>query len=147
MLGPINRNPDEKTLRQFGWIMLGGCGVLGFLLGWLRLPAEGRWTWSSPGLQGAILLLWTAGAATFVASRASLEWTRALYVGWMRATRPVGVAVFTVGLTLMFLTVLPVFSLIIRLSDPLRRTLRSSGSYWEDVKPYDPTPRRMARPF
>ncbi len=147
MLGPINQNPDEKTLRQFGWIMLGGCGGLGWLLGWLRLPSGERWTWSSPGLQGAILLLWTAGAAVFVVSRVSPGWTRAGYVGWMRATRPVGVAVFTAGLTVMFLAVLPVFSLILRLSDPLRRTLRPSGSYWEDVKPYDPTPQRMARPF
>jgi hypothetical protein len=64
----------------------------------------------------------------------------------MSVVVPIGVFMTTIGMTLIFVLVLPVFSLI-RFSDPLRKKLHKEGTYWEDARPYEPTIERMTRPF
>ena len=71
---------------------------------------------------------------------------RTRYVGWMSLVVPIGIFMTTIGMTLIFVIVLPVFSLI-RFSDPLRKKLHHGETYWEDPRPYEPTLERMTRPF
>jgi hypothetical protein len=41
---------------------------------------------------------------------------------------------------------LPLFSLIVRFGDPLRKKL-GGATYWEPYRPHEPTLERMRRPF
>ncbi len=147
MLAPVNRNPDARTLRQFGWIMLGGFAFLAMLLWRLKVPAEARWQWVGARAQWGCVALLLLGTGVFALSKTSPAATRRLYVGWMTAARPLGIVMFVVGLSLMFFLALPVFALILRFNDPMRRRLGAETTYWEPVKPYAPTLERMARPF
>ena len=67
----------------------------------------------------------------------------------MSVTVPIGIAVSTVLLTVLYFVLLPVFSVIVRFGDPLRKKLSRGGaeSYWEDHKPYEVTLDRMERLF
>ncbi|MCC7293418.1 MAG: hypothetical protein IT449_15265 [Phycisphaerales bacterium] len=147
MLAPVNRNPDARTLRQFGWIMLGGFAFLALLMWRIKVPVEARWQWIGARAQWGCLGLLLLGAGMFALSRISPPATRRLYVGWMTASRPLGVAMFVLGLSLMFFLALPLFALIVRFNDPMRRRLYAEATYWEPVKPCPPTLERMARPF
>jgi hypothetical protein len=69
-----------------------------------------------------------------------------LYVTWMRASTPIGLAMSTVLLSVLFLFMLPLFSLVVRLGDPLRKKLGET-TYWEDYKPHEATLERMRRLF
>ncbi|UCF32729.1 MAG: hypothetical protein JSV78_10385, partial [Phycisphaerales bacterium] len=86
------------------------------------------------------------GPLLFASSLASYPVARAVYVTWMSIVVPIGIFVSTIVMTLLFVVVLPVFSLI-RFSDPLRKKLHKEGTYWEEAKPYEPTIERMTRPF
>ena len=67
-------------------------------------------------------------------------------IAWMSITVPIGIAMSTLLLTIMFILVLPLFSLIVRLADPLRKRL-SGSSYWENYPKHPPTLDRLRRPF
>ncbi len=60
---------------------------------------------------------------------------------------PLGIVMSTIALSILFFVLLPVFSLIVRRSDPLRKKITRSGTYWEDYKHYEPTLDRMQRQF
>jgi hypothetical protein len=71
---------------------------------------------------------------------------RLLYIVWMTGAMYLGLVVTTVLLSVLFVILLPLFSLI-RLSDPLRLRMKSSGSYWEDPTPHEATLERTRRQF
>lgn len=71
---------------------------------------------------------------------------RPIYMGWMTVTVPIGIVMSTILLTLLYFILLPVFALIVRSGDPLRRRL-GANSYWEDYKPYEHSLERMGRLF
>lgn len=147
MLAPVNRNPDARTLRQFRLLMFAAMTGLAVLAWYRTIYSEA--VWNGPvfiAMYGGFAL-WALALLVLLFSWSSEAATRSLYVGWMSATRPLGVLMFTVGLSLMFFVLLPIFALIIRWNDPMRRKLRASSTYWEPVKPCEPTPQRMARPF
>ncbi len=143
----INKNPTTADLRGFSWAMLGGFIGLGLVisvasavLGWLTIdPAKAKSTF----------YVFTAiGVAFFLISRfAPHPIARGLYVAWMSAVVPIGIVMSTIMLTMLFIVILPIFSVIVRLGDPLRKKLNTSASYWEDSKPHEPTLERMRRPF
>jgi len=144
MFAPVNRNPTPRELSSFGWIMLGGCATLSVVLGVVSVRAaleEGR----EPAVPVVVWILASVGVAVWLLSRLSPPATRALYVGWMTVTRPIGITVFFVVMTVLFVLFLPVFSLIVRRADPLRLKRRPGDSYWEDVAPQRPSLRQMAR--
>jgi hypothetical protein len=59
----------------------------------------------------------------------------------------IGGIMTVVLLSILFVVLLPVFSLI-RFADPLRMRLKPPGeSYWEEHKHHDSTLERTARPF
>lgn len=144
----VNRNPSESDLRKFGRAMLFGFGVIGVIL-WVvgaRRSGVSVWVWTGTGAQIAAIVLGLLGVALFALSRASRSITKTVYVGWMTATAPIGIVMSTILLTLLFVLILPVFSLIVRMADPLRRKL-GGATYWEDYKAHEPTLERMRRPF
>jgi amino acid transporter len=151
----VNKNPSRVDLRKFGRAMLGGFTVLGVIL-WLAPVIAAWWNdrpaswdmlhWSSGRNQWASIVCWVLGPLLFASSLAPYPVARTVYVGWMSVVVPIGIFVSTIVMTLVFLLVLPVFSLI-RFNDPLHKKLHKKGTYWEDAKPYEPTIERMMRPF
>ncbi len=146
----VNKNPTVKDLRKFGLAMLTGFGVIGALL-WIsvQLKAEGAelLAWSGAGLQITAVCLWAVGVGLFALSLLSLTVAKPVYVAWMTAAMAIGTVMSTILLTVLFVLLLPPFSLIVRMGDPLRKKLKPGDTYWEDCKPHEATLERMRRPF
>ena len=146
----VNKNPSSSVLRSFGRAMLIGFGVLGaivWLLTWRSGSIPGPFSWSGAGAQVAAVVLWTVGVLLFLLSRFAPGPANSVYVIWMTAANAIGIVMSTVLLTLLFIIVLPLFSLIVRWGDPLRKRLKQNGTYWESYKPHEPTLERMGRLF
>ena len=146
----INRNPSVSDLRKFGAAMLVGFAVIGALLWlgpWLKSGDVSTLGWSGTGLQLAASVLGFLGVGLCLLGFLVPSVARPVYVGWMTAVVPLGVAMSTVLLTVLFVLLLPIFSLIVRLGDPLRKKLSDEESYWEDYKAHAATIERMKRPF
>ncbi len=145
----VNKNPTPTDLRKFGWAMLFGFGILGAILWFLhsRKAEIGLLAWDGSGAQIASSIMWSAGVFCCVISLASPTFTKPIYIFWMSVTVPIGLFMSTVMLTILFVVLLPIFSLIVRRTDPLRKKPHSGGTYWEDYKPHEPTIERMRRPF
>ncbi len=150
----VNKNPDKSDLRKFGWAMLVGFGVIGVVL-WAAPWLKAWWTgesppppvWSGSGAQVAAACLWAVGMSMWAVSMLTRSPARAVYVAWMSAAMIIGTVVSTVLLTVLFVGLLPVFSLVVRIGDPLRKRLSAKETYWEDYRPYEATMERMRRPF
>ncbi len=146
----VNKNPTAKDLRKFGWAMLAGFGLLGavlWVIHWRKAETDGLFFWSGSTAQVAVLCMWGLGIALWVTPRFSTGLGKPVYVIWMTVATALGVAMSTVVMTLLFVFLLPVFALLVRTGDPLRRKLTSDGTYWENYKPYDATMERMRRQF
>lgn len=146
----VNRNPTARDIHSFGRAMLIGFGAIGaivWLLAWRKGLMPGLFSWSGSGAQSAAVALWFVGLSLFVVTRIAPVAARFVYVTWMTGANAVGVVMSTFLLTLLFLLVLPWFSLIVRWGDPLRKRRKKEGTYWEDFKPHEPTLERMQRPF
>ncbi len=143
----VNRNPTPRDLRFFAWSMLFGFNGLALLLLIVASWKIGRPFFSpGPRLLFFGMALSVIGTLTAIASLASADVGRRLYIAWMTITVPIGIVMSTMLLTGLFVFLLPLFSLIVRLGDPLRRQL-SGSTYWENYKRYEPTLERMRRPF
>jgi len=146
----VNKNPTVADLRKFGWAMFIGfffIGALLFFAPFLRTWDVLALDWTGTGLQLAAVGLQALGV---VLCAVSLLWptgARPVYVVWMTVALAIGIVMSTVLLTVLFLVLLPLFSLVVRSGDPLRKKLTARGSYWEDYKPHEATLERMRRPF
>jgi len=131
----LNLRPDARTLRQFGWIALGGFGLLALVAanGWLVFSALGD-DWRAP-------LAWTFAALAGVSALFSLVFPQAnlpLYVGLMIVAFPIGfVLSYVIMATLFYVVIAPIgFALRLVGQDPLdRRFLPNARSYWLDARP------------
>jgi hypothetical protein len=135
----LDFNPDEDTLRTFGFIALGGFGLLAaaayfetlifsFGLGAARLPVAG-------GLMGLGVL---SALLSLVAPKAN----RAIYVGLSVVAFPIGFVVSHVVLALIFFFLISPIALFFKLTR--RNELRlgsdaSATSYWSGVRPRRPS--------
>lgn len=144
----VNRNPTTTEIRKFGRAMLIGFGAIGVLLwvlgawksGATVLSWSGSWrSWLSVGLVGLGVALWVL--CSFHEPIA-----RRVYVTWMSVTVPIGIFMSTIVLSIMYFLLLPIFSLLVRRSDPLRKR-RNQATYWEPYKSCEPTIERMQRLF
>lgn len=145
----VNRNPSAVELRKFGWAMLFGFSLLAAIAWWLHARKHGigwtAWTGGTGQIVAAVLV--AAGVVLAVVGvLCPVAISKPVYVGWMSLTIPIGMVMSTIMLTLLFVILLPIFSLIVRTGDPLRKKL-GGATYWEDYKHYDPTLERMGRPF
>ncbi len=131
----IDLNPDERTLRHFGFIALVGFGGIA-LLAW------GEWLIFSFGLGGA--RPWVAGGAAAVGGLAALlslvapRANRGLYVGLTLLTAPIGFVLSYVIMGLLFYGLFAPLGLLFRVigRDALAQQYdQAAESYWTDPRP------------
>lgn len=144
----VNKNPSVSDLRKFGWAMLFGFGVIGAILWFVawRRYGGGSLGWTGAAGQQVAVGLFVFGVGLWVIGTTAPNFARPVYVTWMRASMPIGLAMSTVVLSVFFVFVLPLFSLVVRWGNPLRKKL-GGRTYWEDYKPYEDTLERMRRLF
>jgi hypothetical protein len=148
----VNPDPTRDELRRFGQVTLGGFAVLGAVFWYLGVkPASewwpATWGWTGSGPQIAAVGLWGLGLAIRLIAWISPAAGRRVYVVWMTGAMYLGTVVTTVLLSVLFVVLLPVFTLI-RFGDPLRLKLKPPGeSYWEDHRHHESTLDRTIRPF
>jgi len=145
----VNKNPSVSDLRKFGLATVIGFAVLALLLWfapWLKARDAAVLAWSVTGPQITAITLLALGLVLCLLSYGAPGAAKHIYVAWMSAAVSVGLAMSTVLLTVLFVFFLPVFSLVVRLNDPLRKKLQGD-TYWENYKPHEPTLERMRRPF
>jgi len=131
----INFRPDGRILRQFGWIALGGFGLL-------ALCAWNEWLVFRHGLGGArepvAFALLGLGALSALFSFAFPRANAPLFVGLSVIAFPIGfVLSYVIMATLFYVVIAPVGALM-RLfgKDPMdRRLLPNAATYWVDARP------------
>lgn len=146
----VNRNPTTHDLQKFGQAMIIGFSLIGIILWiipWWKNNQETIISWTGSGAQKTAVALWLLGIFLLLISYVSPRLTKPIYIVWMTVATFIGMIMTTIMLTVLFIVLLPIFSLIVRLGDPLRKKVNSSDSYWEDYKPHEPTLERMKRPF
>jgi MFS family permease len=131
----INFRPDERTLRQFGWIALGGFGLLA-LFAWNQWLVFSRL--SEAAREPVALTLAALGVVSAVLSLVFPRANALLFVGLSVVAFPIGfVLSYVIMATLFYLIIAPV-GLLLRLvgKDPMdRRFLRDAPSYWVEARP------------
>ena len=142
----VNRNPSVREVRNFGLAMLCGFTVLAGLFWWFGKTEGGGWGWSGGGLHWGSAGLASLGLTILLITMVSAAAGRVVYVVWMTAATYMGAVMTLVMLSVLFVVLLPVFSLI-RFKDPLRMKLSKDGSYWEDHQHHESTLERTIRPF
>ena len=146
----VNKNPSDSDLRRFGLAMIVGfffIGALLFFAPFLRTRGVLRLDWTGTRLQYTAVALQALGTLLWLLSVKAPRAAKPVYIVWMTIAATMGRVMSAVVLTVLFVLLLPVFSLIVRAGDPLRRKLQRGGSYWEDYKPHEASLDRMKRPF
>lgn len=118
----VNWRPNNKQLRGFGKIALVALAIISVVL-YLVKGLEIRW----------VLAIAAVGLAIFASSLISLRLTRAIYLGLVVATLPIGLVVSFVLLAAFYFLLLTPLAFVFRLigRDPLRRKFDSGAeSYW-----------------
>ena len=127
----VNWHPDNRQLWSFGKIALIALAVISLAL-YLVKGLEILWA----------LAIVAVGLAIFIISFISFKLTRAIYVGLMVATLPIGLVVSFVLLAAFYFLLLTPLGLVFRLigRDSLRRRFDSNAeSYWlTHDSPQDP---------
>lgn len=134
----LNLRPDARTLRQFGWIALGGFGLLALLAwnGWLAFAYLGEESRASVALALAALAA-VSGLFSAVFPKANLP----IYLGLTIAAFPIGFVLSYVIMGTLFYVVIAPIGLLMRLfgHDPMDRRFRPDAkSYWVDARPQRP---------
>jgi hypothetical protein len=136
----LNLRPNEKTLRQFGWIALFGFGFVALLAwrGWLIFAAVPEVARDEFAVAFAALAV---ASATF-----SLVWPKAnwpIYVGLTIVAFPIGFVLSYVIMATLFYVIIAPIGFLMRLfgHDPMHRHFdRNAKSYWLDARPPRPSP-------
>jgi len=118
---PVNRNPSNRTLHQFGAIWTVFFGVVGVLV------------WRKTGVATRAVEIWAgAGGLTLVGLLYPpvLRW---LFVGLSYATYPIGWTLSHLILALVYYGIVTPIGVVMRWlgRDPMQREFdRSAASYW-----------------
>jgi hypothetical protein len=136
----LDWHPDDRTLRQFGFIALLGFGLLGAL------------AWAERGIFGFGLGGARQGVAALFAALALLSLVFSLvfprgnwpiYAGLSALALPIGFVLSYLIMGTLFYAIIAPIGLVLRLlgKDPLnRRFLRDAPTYWVEARP--PRPRQ-----
>jgi hypothetical protein len=119
----IDNNPSLTKLRTFGLLLpvfFGGVGAIA------------RWRWGLPSVATAV---WAAGTVLVVLYLAAPRVRRPIYVGWMYAVMPIGIAVSYFVLAATYFLILTPIGIVRRMfGDPLQRQFVPKAiSYWSPV--------------
>lgn len=134
----MNLRPDARTLRQFGWIALGGFGLLALLAwnGWAVfavVPESAHHT---------VALVFAALAG--ISALFSLVYPKAnlgIYLGLTILAYPIGFVLSYVIMATLFYVIIAPIGFVMRLfgHDPMdRRFLPNAKTYWLDARPQRP---------
>ena len=141
---PVNLRPDERTLRQFGWITLVVMSSLAALIYWRKSFLF--WDFLDQASTVAAILLGIGVASAVV----SLIYPRAnwpLFLLLTVVTFPIGFVVSHILLAIVYFGVVTPTGLVARLLgfDPLKRKLEPDRqSYWNE-RPEPPPASRYFR--
>ena len=131
----INWQPDERTLRQFGWIALVGFSLVA-LLAW------NEWLVFSMGLGEARtkVALGFAGLGVLSAlfSLVAPKANKPIFLGLTLLSYPIGFVLSYVIMGFLFFGLITPLGLVFRLAgkDPLNRRFdRAATTYWSDPRP------------
>jgi len=137
----IDFDPDERTLRQFGWIALGGFSVLAALAWSEKLVFAFGLGEARVAVAGALLAVGVLAAAIgLIHPRAN----RFLFVGLAVLAFPIGFVLSYVIMTTLFFAIIGPIGVIMRLvgHDPMNRELDPSAeTYWTPADPMPPRER------
>jgi len=134
----IDRSPSPKTLRWFGVLLGLFFLVVGSLLRWRAGPGTASTVLFA--LAGALPLLYYLVPPL----------RRPLYLGWVYAAWPIGLALSFALLAVVYYLVLTPIGLLMRLFgyDSMKRTFdREATSYWVPRSPDKVDPKRHFRQF
>lgn len=119
---PINRNPSQRQLRQFGFVWLGFVAFFG-AVAWLRFDAP-----------GIAIGLWAAAVVVPVVGWLAPSFMRVVFVGMSVLAWPIGFVVSHIVLAAVYFLVVTPIGIGLRLVgyDPMRRraTTRGTTGYW-----------------
>jgi hypothetical protein len=135
----IDFHPDERTLRQFGWIALGGFAVVAVLAWQEWLVFAFGLGAARPWVAGGLLAL---GVLSALLGRLWPVGNRPLFVGLALLAFPIGFVLSYVILAVLFFGIITPIGLFMRAlgHDPLQRRPRPDApTYW------NPAPPRPAR--
>src|SRR5262245_28654432 len=122
---PINWNPGARELRSFSRIWFPLFVVLiGSVLRWrFPLPEASVWAWG-------------VGAIAVLVALVDVRVARAVFVGLMVITYPIGLVVSTVALALLFYLVFTPLGWGMRLAgrDPLRLRTQDEATQWQPIR-------------
>ena len=131
----INLRPDEKTLRQFGFIALVGFGLVAVLAWFEWLVFAVGLGAARPGVAGALAALsLLSGVFSLVYPKANLP----IYVGLTLLSYPIGFVLSYVIMGILFYGLITPVGLIFKLigRDALHRRFEpQAASYWVDPRP------------
>ena len=131
----IDKDPNDKTLRQFGLIALCASCILAGLLYFVKGLAL-KWT----------LTIVAFGIVVFVVSLVSLKAVKLIYLSMIYLTFPIGLVVSFVIMAVFYYLILTPVGLVFKIlnRDLMYRKLdRSAKSYWVPHK----QPKNMKRYF
>ncbi|MFI5314971.1 MAG: SxtJ family membrane protein [Myxococcota bacterium] len=131
----INLRPDQRTLRQFGWIALGGFGLLALCAwnGWLVFR-HGLGSWREAVTAALAALGVLSALFSLVAPKANAP----LFVALSIVAFPIGFVLSYVIMATLFYVVIAPVGTAMRLfgMDPMdRRFLPKASTYWLDARP------------
>ena len=135
----MSQPTSTKDLRIFGI----GSGIIltvfGFLIPWRFEFASERTVMMALVAVGSVLTV----CGLFVPRKLD-----PIYKPWMKGAMVLGTVMTVVLMSVIFIVVVPIFSLV-RFKDPLRfrRTPDPGGSYWEPHRNSDSTLERFSKPF
>ncbi len=135
----LDLDPDERTLRQFGFIALGGLGAIGALAWFEGLIFAGGWLGDARE-PVAIVLLGIGGVAALL----SLVYPKAnkpLFIGLSVAAYPIGFVLSHVIMATLFFGIISPIGLLMRAlgKDPLdNRPAGDAKTYWSECRPARP---------
>lgn len=127
----LDWNPDREKLKQFGFISLGGFGLIGTVLG-LKLG------WFEAGNWLALSIVWGIGVVSAILAAINPGLLKPLYLLLTAISAVIGPVVAYVIMSLIFFLIFFPIGLVFRIMkrDELRLKLdRQAGTYWSGKPP------------
>jgi hypothetical protein len=133
----LNLDPDERTLRQFGFISLAGFGAIAALAWFEKLVFAGGLGEARPWVAGICLAI---GAFATLTSLVYPKANKPLFIGLSVLAFPIGFVVSHVILgTLYYIVISPIGFLVRTFGhDPMQRGFENADTYWTDCRPERP---------